>query len=69
MSPYSRQRLELFLSGYSSRFVNLLLLSIFRKLLAVLVFAFKQKCYINSLPSVMLLFLLLFHNKKYSELV
>lgn len=63
ISPCSGQRLKLFRSGYS-RFVNLLHLSIFRKLLGFPGVAFKQKCCINLFPSVMPLFLLLPYIKR-----
>lgn len=64
MSPCSGQSLELFQSGYLSRFVNLLHLSNFRKLLAFLGCALKQKCCINFFPSVIPLVLLLPYIKK-----
>lgn len=60
----SGERLELFQAGCLSGFVNLLHLSNFRKLLAFLGFALKQKCCINFLPSVMPFFLLLPYIKK-----
>lgn len=63
-SPCSGQRVKLFRSDYSSSFVNLLHLSIFRKLLGFPGVAFKQKCCFNVFPSVMPLFLLLPYIKK-----
>lgn len=62
MPPCSRQRLELFQSGCSSRFVNLLLLSNFT-LLTFLGFTLK-KTFINFFSSVMPLLLLLPYIKK-----